>query len=766
MAPSDEILLERFADTRDGECFAELVRRHGGMVYGVCRRVLRDSSLAEDAAQDTFLHLLRQPASVTDSLVGWLHRVAHHKAVNLVRREVSQSRRAQVPTIIADDHPPWATISPLFDEALQELPEESRRVLVSHYLEARSQQELATDLGLSQPTVSRRLAVGIAQLRALLIAKGVVASAVVASLLQGSMAAAAPATLAMELAKMTLAGQAGLGAGSGGGAAVHATSATASAAPVVPAAATMAFGASAVQFVTAVVLVAGAWIVIAHYAQSGVASSWRFVAPHLPAMAALPAPARPSDRLGDHGPARVLTLSTLSGQGHADVVGVAIAPDWSLVVAVNADPIRDPTAIATMLGAESANQSAAGAQRSVAGPSLPGDGCLLRYAPDGRSLLGWSHFPRGSVTLSRIRTDAHGDLLVGGTNHGGADLGGGPGRGGFVAKMSADAQRVMWIFYQEGISDFAAAGNGDLLVLQARRLTRYDSASGHQRWSVTWPSRGPDHPSALGYDAASDMVMVAGCSDAATGDEMFEDPYVKAFDASGHLSWTLWDTDPNLVRSGPGGQHLTADGSAKRLIESDSGVFLAQISTGGNTVLSHDAHDPSLDAAASVRAGVHQDSPGFGFTGATPVTALSRLDARLGVVAKQTWISAWRDPAHASAWAVTDICADTDLVVAVGDSAPGGPSRGGWFAPAADSQANGSIAIFDADLRLLQSGGFPRVHWNGAVMRGDVLVTVGVAAPEAVMPAFPADQSGGRPGSDGVMAVFVLERTLTKGTLP
>src|SRR5579862_3228906 len=88
---SDQVLLDRFASTRDGDSFAELVRRHGGMVYGVCRRVLQDRSLAEDAAQETFLHLCRQPASVSESLVGWLHRVAHHKAVDLVRREVSQA---------------------------------------------------------------------------------------------------------------------------------------------------------------------------------------------------------------------------------------------------------------------------------------------------------------------------------------------------------------------------------------------------------------------------------------------------------------------------------------------------------------------------------------------------------------------------------------------------------------------------------------------------------------------------------------------------
>src|SRR5205814_6353188 len=48
---SDQQLLQRFADKRDESAFAEIVRRHGAMVLGVCSRVLRDPHAAEDAFQ-------------------------------------------------------------------------------------------------------------------------------------------------------------------------------------------------------------------------------------------------------------------------------------------------------------------------------------------------------------------------------------------------------------------------------------------------------------------------------------------------------------------------------------------------------------------------------------------------------------------------------------------------------------------------------------------------------------------------------------------
>ncbi|HVK16911.1 MAG TPA: sigma factor, partial [Fimbriiglobus sp.] len=61
---SDAELLARFARDRDQAAFELLVWRHGSMVFGACRRILRDAHLAEDAFQAAFLILARKAGSV------------------------------------------------------------------------------------------------------------------------------------------------------------------------------------------------------------------------------------------------------------------------------------------------------------------------------------------------------------------------------------------------------------------------------------------------------------------------------------------------------------------------------------------------------------------------------------------------------------------------------------------------------------------------------------------------------------------------------
>ena len=84
---TDAQLLARFVAARDEDAFVALMRRHGPMVLGVCRRVLRHAHDAEDAFQAVFLILARKAASVVrhGSLGGWLYTVAYHTAVRAAR---------------------------------------------------------------------------------------------------------------------------------------------------------------------------------------------------------------------------------------------------------------------------------------------------------------------------------------------------------------------------------------------------------------------------------------------------------------------------------------------------------------------------------------------------------------------------------------------------------------------------------------------------------------------------------------------------------
>src|SRR5580698_9433679 len=80
---SDGELLDRFVERREAAVFEAITYRHGPMVWGVCRRVLRDHHDAEDAFQATFLVLTRKAASVMprEKLGNWLYGVAFQTAM-------------------------------------------------------------------------------------------------------------------------------------------------------------------------------------------------------------------------------------------------------------------------------------------------------------------------------------------------------------------------------------------------------------------------------------------------------------------------------------------------------------------------------------------------------------------------------------------------------------------------------------------------------------------------------------------------------------
>src|SRR6188472_1831619 len=84
---ADAELLRRYVRERDEEAFAHLLRRHGPMVYGVCRRALGPTPDADDAFQATFVALARQAGRVSENVPGWLFRVAVRTSRKARRRQ-------------------------------------------------------------------------------------------------------------------------------------------------------------------------------------------------------------------------------------------------------------------------------------------------------------------------------------------------------------------------------------------------------------------------------------------------------------------------------------------------------------------------------------------------------------------------------------------------------------------------------------------------------------------------------------------------------
>ena len=93
----DRRLLDLFIEERDADAFEALVARHGPMVLGVCRGILRDPSDAEDAFQATFLVLVKKARTIRgrQALGGWLYRVAHRVAVQANRAARPAARAAR-----------------------------------------------------------------------------------------------------------------------------------------------------------------------------------------------------------------------------------------------------------------------------------------------------------------------------------------------------------------------------------------------------------------------------------------------------------------------------------------------------------------------------------------------------------------------------------------------------------------------------------------------------------------------------------------------
>jgi RNA polymerase sigma factor (sigma-70 family) len=179
---SDRQLLERFLASRDEAAFTALVRRHGPLVLGVCRRLLRDAHAAEDAFQATFLILARRAGSVArpEALGPWLYgvaaRVARKARAQAARRRAGERQAARAATVAPEDAT-WRDLRPVLDEAVGGLPEKLRLPFVLHYLQGQTVTAVARQLGCPRGTVATHLARARQRLRARLVRRGVTLSA-------------------------------------------------------------------------------------------------------------------------------------------------------------------------------------------------------------------------------------------------------------------------------------------------------------------------------------------------------------------------------------------------------------------------------------------------------------------------------------------------------------------------------------------------------------------------------------------------------------
>jgi RNA polymerase sigma factor (sigma-70 family) len=219
---TDGHLLECFVGRGDGDAFAALVRRHGPMVWGVCRRILHTHHDAEDAFQATFLVLVRRARSVVprQMVASWLYGVARRTAVKARALAAQRNRRerelAELAAPSAGERDARHDLRLLLDRELSRLPARYRTAIVLCDLEQKTRREVALQLGVPEGTLSGWLTRGRRMLAGRLSRQGPVLAGGVLSLLLTQQAAsgclpAAVVATTIETATLVAAGRAAAG---------------------------------------------------------------------------------------------------------------------------------------------------------------------------------------------------------------------------------------------------------------------------------------------------------------------------------------------------------------------------------------------------------------------------------------------------------------------------------------------------------------------------------------------------------------------------
>jgi RNA polymerase sigma factor (sigma-70 family) len=203
-------LLGRYVRQNAEDAFAEIVRRHLGLVHSAALRQVRSPQLAEEVAQSTFIKLARNARQLAPEtiLTAWLYQVARREAIDVVRREARRQLREQIATemnAIRAGASDWAQVEPLLDEAMDALDQTDRAAVLLRYFENKSLREVGESLGTSDDTAQKRVSRAVDRLRDFLAKRGVTSGAAGLSLLISTHAVqAAPAGLVTTITTAAL----------------------------------------------------------------------------------------------------------------------------------------------------------------------------------------------------------------------------------------------------------------------------------------------------------------------------------------------------------------------------------------------------------------------------------------------------------------------------------------------------------------------------------------------------------------------------------
>ncbi len=206
---TDRELLEKYVKTGSQEPFAQLVRSHIDVVYSAARRQTKgDAALAEEVTQQVFILLAQKAKSLPPGVLlgGWLFNSVRFIARDVVRKEQRRALHEQKAGQMAHDekraaatphNASWSDAEAVLDEAMADLDEPSRGLLVLKYFEGKTAREVGAALGITEEAARKRVSRAVDELRDLFERRGVVmSSAFLADALIANAVTQAPAHLA------------------------------------------------------------------------------------------------------------------------------------------------------------------------------------------------------------------------------------------------------------------------------------------------------------------------------------------------------------------------------------------------------------------------------------------------------------------------------------------------------------------------------------------------------------------------------------------
>ena len=167
-----EAQLIRRACEGDGRAVRALYDRYSPRVYAVVRRIAGDDDTAQDYAQEAWIRAIRALPTFRGEarFSTWLHRIAVNAALQAVRKEKTRrTREVPVPDVIpVAPNVGDVLMERKLEQALEQLPDGMRKVLILHDVEGYTHEEIGAALGVTAGTSKSQLFKARAKMRRML----------------------------------------------------------------------------------------------------------------------------------------------------------------------------------------------------------------------------------------------------------------------------------------------------------------------------------------------------------------------------------------------------------------------------------------------------------------------------------------------------------------------------------------------------------------------------------------------------------------------